>query len=204
MQMSSFYTDRVPAIIGSFCIVIATGLAGCASKNPLMEEPVTAGASAAAPAPRSASLAQANPAPSAAVAGVQTSRKRRFLGIFSPYRVDVQQGNFVSREMVAQLKESMKNKQGMTPDQVRFVMGTPLLTDVFHQDRWDYPFRLEKANGEIITSRVTVFFKDNRLVNVEGGDLPTEKDYLSLIAGRPGVAPAAPATTPAAPPPTNK
>jgi outer membrane protein assembly factor BamE len=62
-------------------------------------------------------------------------------------------------------------------------MGTPLLQDVFHKDRWDYPFRLEKGNGEVITSHVALFFKDGRLIRVEGGDLPTEKEYISLIAG---------------------
>jgi outer membrane protein assembly factor BamE len=71
----------------------------------------------------------------------------------------------------------------MTSDQVRFVLGTPLLTDIFHANRWDYPFRLQKGNGEVTTSRVTVFFKDNRLARFEGGELPTEKDYLARLAG---------------------
>lgn len=169
MRMLFSFPDRAPAVAGSLCLAIAASLSGCASKNPLMEEPVAATANAAKPV--------------AATGGVQTKKERRFLGVLSPYRVDIQQGNFVSREMVAQLKENMKNKGGMTPDQVRFVMGTPLLTDVFHRDRWDYVFLLEKGNGEIITSHVAVFFKDNRLVRLEGGDLPTEKEYLSLIAG---------------------
>jgi outer membrane protein assembly factor BamE len=81
--------------------------------------------------------------------------------------------------MVAQLKE------GMTPDQVRFVLGTPLLNDIFHANRWDYPFRLVQGNGKVTDSRVTVYFKDNRLARVEGGDLPTEEKFLSLIAGSP-------------------
>jgi outer membrane protein assembly factor BamE len=125
--------------------------------------------------------------------GVQTKKERRFLGIFSPYRVDIQQGNFVSREMVAQVRENMKSKDGMTQEQVRFVMGTPLIMDIFHNDRWDYVFRLEKNNGDIITSDVTVYFENNRLKRLEGGDLPNEKDYLALIAGTPA-SPAAPAT----------
>lgn len=159
---------RAPSVLLGAAL-LAAGLSGCAWKNPF----------------RSDSAAQAtNPeAITAANSGVQTKKERRFLGILSPYRPDIQQGNFVSREMVAQIKENMKEKGGMTPDQVRFVMGTPLLQDVFHKDRWDYPFRLEKGNGEIITSHVSLFFKDGRLVRVEGGDLPTEKDYISLIAG---------------------
>ena len=196
--MPSFSPDRASAVAGSLCIAFALGLGGCASKNPLMEESAAASANPAAAASAAAAPVAATDGKTAPAGGVQTSKQRRFLGIFSPYRVDIQQGNFVSREMVAQLKE------GMTPDQVRFVMGTPLLTDMFHKDRWDYPFRLQKSSGEIISSRVTVFFKDARLARLEGGnDLPTEQDYLALIAGRTGSAapPAAPVapTAPAAP-----
>ena len=99
----------------------------------------------------------------------------KLFGYVSPYRMTIQQGNFVSQEMVSQLKE------GMTREQVRFLLGTALLTDMFHEDRWDYPFRLLKTNGELITSRVTVFFKNNTVARFEGGDLPTEKDYLAHI-----------------------
>lgn len=164
---------------GVLCLLLA--VSGCASKNP----PIGNSSAAAATS-------------TAADTGVHTTRQRRFLGIFSPYRPDIQQGNFVSREMVAQLKE------GMTPEQVRFVLGTPLLTDIFHADRWDYPFRLVKGNGEVTTSRVTVYFKDNRLVRVDGGELPTEADYLARIEGakRPSGSNAAPA--PQTPPSTAK
>lgn len=102
---------------------------------------------------------------------------RGYLGALAPYRIVVQQGNFVSSEMLAQLKV------GMTADQVRFTLGTPLLNDVFHAQRWDYIFRLQRSSGEVTTSRVTVFFKDDRVASFEGGDLPTEVDYLARIAG---------------------
>ena len=98
------------------------------------------------------------------------------LGFLSVHQINIQQGNFISQEMMAQLKE------GMTADQVRFVLGTPLLNDLFHAERWDYPFRLQKTNGEIITSHVTVFFKDQKVTRFEGGNLPTEKDYIARIA----------------------
>lgn len=165
MRMLTSFPVRLPVRHGLLCLACATVLAGCASKNPLMEDSGAAKPAAAAQAPGT---------------GAQTtgpSGMQRILGILSPYRPDIQQGNFVSQEMVAQLKE------GMTQDQVRFVLGTPLLTDIFHAERWDYVFRLAKGNGELTTSRVTVFFKDNRLARFEGGDLPTEKDYLSRIAG---------------------
>jgi len=126
--------------------------------------------------------------------GVQTSKERRFLGILSPYRVNIQQGNFVSREMVAQVKENMKSKEGMTMEQVRFVMGTPLISDIFHEDRWDYVFRLESSNGDVILSRVTAYFAGNRLISLDGGDMPNEKNYLALIAGSEAAPPPPPET----------
>lgn len=203
MQMLPPYFNRAPALAGTFCLLLATALTGCASKNPLMEEPapVAAKAKPAAPpvaqAPVPAPVAEEKvvtstptatpvapvavataPAASSTTTGVQTKQEKRFLGIFRPYRPDIQQGNFVSQEMVAQLKP------GMTQDQVIFLLGTPLLTDVFHSDRWDYSFRLQKGNGEVTTSRVTVFFKDKLVSSFEGGDLPTEKDYLERIADK--------------------
>ena len=187
---------RAPVFAGAFCLLLATALTGCASKNPLMEEPAPVAAKAkpavqvqspgsvteekTATASTGTAPVVATPAasPTSAPNGVQTKQEKRFLGIFRPYRPDIQQGNFVSQEMVAQLKP------GMTQDQVIFLLGTPLLTDVFHSDRWDYSFRLQKGNGEITTSHVTVFFKDKLVSSFEGGDLPTEKDYLNRIANK--------------------
>jgi outer membrane protein assembly factor BamE len=172
-----FHTYRAP-VLGACCLILAACLPGCASKNPLIDEPVAN--TAVQPAAAPVKTAEATSATAVGSTGTQTTAPtglRRFLGIFAPYRIDIQQGNFVSQEMVSQLKE------GMTQDQVRFVLGTPLLTDMFHADRWDYPFRLQKGSGEIIASRVTVFFKDNKLTRFEGGNLPTEKEYLARIAG---------------------
>ena len=84
-----------------------------------------------------------------------------------PYRIDVRQGNMVTQEMVAQLKP------GLTKDQVRFILGTPLLPDVFHADRWDYVYRLRKGDGELQQRRIVVFFTDGKLARV-GGDVATD------------------------------
>lgn len=127
-----------------------------------------------------ASWRETPPAPSNAGAGAQTStvtQLQKFLWVFSPYRPDIQQGNFVSKEMLAQLKV------GQTRDQVKFILGTPLLTDVFHAQRWDYPFYLARGDGELTSARVTVFFKDDVVERFEGGNLPTEKEYIARIAG---------------------
>ena len=147
-----------------------------------MEEPAAAPATTAAPATgKSGEVIGAN---SGSVTTTEPTRLQRFLNFFSSYRIEIQQGNFVSREMLTQLKESMLRNEAITPEQVKFALGTPLLTDIFHADRWDYLFLLKKPNGEVISSRVTVFFKDNRLVRIDGGMLPTEQEYLAMIAGR--------------------
>lgn len=133
-------------------------VAGCATKPPASD---TAAAAAAG-------------------SGAQTigpTGLRKILGALAPYRITIQQGNFVSSEMLTTLKV------GMTPDQVRFALGTPLLVDTFHALRWDYIFRLQRGSGEVTTSRVTVFFKDDKVASFEGGDLPTEVEYLARIAG---------------------
>jgi outer membrane protein assembly factor BamE len=88
----------------------------------------------------------------------------------TPYRMDIQQGNYVSQEMVSQLKA------GMSRDQVRFILGTPLLTDIFHADRWDYVYwREEGKSGKREERRLAVHFKDDRLVRVDGDVVPTQE-----------------------------
>jgi outer membrane protein assembly factor BamE len=165
------------ALAGAMACALA--LAGCASwRGQSTVAANTAPAAVAADADKSAAIANA---------GAQTTKVtklQKFLWIFTPYRPDIQQGNFVSQEMLDQLKP------GMTHDQVKFVLGTPLLTDVFHEDRWDYPFYLARGNGELTTSRVTVYFKDGKVDHFDGGHLPSEKEYIARIAG-----------TAAAPPP---
>lgn len=169
--------DSIRPALTLCLLAIGLGVFGCASKNPLMDDAPPVARSAAS---SSTATAAATSAPAAAPTGMQTTHNRRFLGIFSPYRVDIQQGNFVSEEMLAQLKP------GMTQEQVQFALGTPLLHDIFHANRWDYLFRLQKRNGDVTTSRVTVFFDDNkRMLRYEGGNLPNEQDYLAHIAGKP-------------------
>lgn len=88
------------------------------------------------------------------------------LGSLRPYRIDIQQGNYLSPEMVAQLKP------GMTREQVRFVLGTPLVTDVFHADRWDYVFYRERGSGAVEKRHLSVFFEENKLKRFTGENLP--------------------------------
>jgi outer membrane protein assembly factor BamE len=80
------------------------------------------------------------------------------------YRQDIRQGNFVTQEMVSQLKP------GMAREQVRYVLGTPLLTDPFHGNRWDYLYRYDSGKGDAVQQRrLSVYFEDNVLARV-GGD----------------------------------
>ena len=80
----------------------------------------------------------------------------------TPYRIEIQQGNFISQEMVAPLKP------GMSKEQVRLVLGTPLLTDIFHADRWDYIYWREKAGEKREQRKLTVFFEDGKLTRLDG------------------------------------
>jgi outer membrane protein assembly factor BamE len=89
----------------------------------------------------------------------------------TPFQPEIQQGNYVSQEMVAQVKP------GMTREQVRFLLGTPLLTDIFHADRWDYVYWREATNGKRESRRVALFFDDGKLARIEG-------DVVSPAAGR--------------------
>ena len=86
----------------------------------------------------------------------------------TPYRMVIQQGNFISQEMVAQLKP------GMTKEQVRFVLGTPLVTDIFHADRWDYVFYREQPGGKREQRNLSVIFEKDRLARVIGDLMPPE------------------------------
>jgi outer membrane protein assembly factor BamE len=89
-----------------------------------------------------------------------------------PYRIEIQQGNFVNQQMVAQLKP------GLTRDQVRFVMGTPLVSDIFHEERWDYVYMRQRANSsEVEHRRIAVFFEDGKLKRVDG-------DVVATAAGK--------------------
>ena len=87
----------------------------------------------------------------------------------TPYRIEIQQGNYISQEMVTQLKP------GMSKEQVRFILGTPLLTDVFHGERWDYVYWREKSNGQREQRKLAVFFDDGRLARLDGDVVPSRE-----------------------------
>lgn len=98
------------------------------------------------------------------------------LGPLTPYKMDVQQGNVVTQEMIS------KVQPGMSRSQVRFALGTPLVVDVFHPDRWDYVYMYQKGGVVTEQRRIVAVFKADKLVRIEGDVVP---------AGAPGAAPPA-------------
>lgn len=83
------------------------------------------------------------------------------------YRLVIQQGNIVTQDMVDQLQP------GMTKRQVNYVLGTPLIMDTFHSDRWDYLYTIRDQNGETHQQRLTVYFEDDKLTHFDGDLRPT-------------------------------
>lgn len=77
------------------------------------------------------------------------------------HKIDIQQGNVITREMLEQVHT------GMNRNQVQFVMGSPMVVDVFHQDRWDYVYYLKPGYAAVQESRVSLFFEDDRLARIE-------------------------------------
>lgn len=96
-----------------------------------------------------------------------------------PYKIDIQQGNVVDEEMVNKLKP------GMTRSQVRFALGTPLVMDAFHNNRWDYIYRYAPESRLAENQRLTVFFESDRLVRIEGDfpQPPAFRESFSIIPG---------------------
>jgi len=110
----------------------------------------------------------------------------------TPYRMVIQQGNFISQEMVEQLKP------GMTREQVRFILGTPLVTDIFHADRWDYVFYRVASDGKREQRNLSVMFEKEKLTRVIGDLMPPEATTPQSSGFTPQTKPAAaPAPKPA-------
>jgi outer membrane protein assembly factor BamE len=100
-----------------------------------------------------------------------------------PFHIDIRQGNYVTQEMASQLTP------GMTEEQVRFIMGTPLLVDPFHANRWDYVYSYAPEGRVSEQRRITLMFKDGKLSSVEG----------DVVAALPASAASPPASSQSAP-----
>lgn len=113
----------------------------------------------------------------AAIAGCGTVKDatRRAASAIVPYKVEIVQGNFVSKEQVEALRT------GMSRAQVRDILGTPLLQSVFHANRWDYVFTMKREGTEPQARQLTVYFKDDVLERTEGDPMPSETEFVALL-----------------------
>lgn len=98
------------------------------------------------------------------------------LGIITPYRVEVVQGNVVTKEQIALVKP------GMSRTQVRAALGSPLLADLFHADRWDYIFTIKRQGTEPQRRSVVLQFDGDTLKSIDAPDLPSEQDFVASIS----------------------
>jgi outer membrane protein assembly factor BamE len=99
-----------------------------------------------------------------------------FLGVVTPYRVEVVQGNVVTKE------QAQAVKPGMNRAQIRDILGAPLITDAFHQNRWDYVFTIRRQGAEPQRRSVVVLFDGDTMKSIDtGGELPAERDFVQSI-----------------------
>ena len=103
-------------------------------------------------------------------AGGCNSADRARSGFLEPYKFAIPQGNYLNQQMLDQVRE------GMSRDQVRLAIGSPLLTDVFHPNRWDYVFRFQYPNGDAELRKVTIEFREDRVARVRADPLPQRDD----------------------------
>jgi outer membrane protein assembly factor BamE len=107
-----------------------------------------------------------------------SDRTRGALAAVTPYKVEVVQGNFVSKEQVAALKP------GMSRQQVREILGTSLLNDVFHANRWDYVFTIRRQGVDPQERRLTVFFNGELMDRFQGDEMPSEEEFVATLDTR--------------------
>ncbi|MDR2308014.1 MAG: outer membrane protein assembly factor BamE [Paucimonas sp.] len=94
------------------------------------------------------------------------------------YKIDIQQGNVVTQDMIDQLRP------GMTRRQVRFIMGNPLIQDTFHTNRWDYLYSLQPGGGQRQQERMSIFFNESdQLVSLSGDFMPGVSRDQEILGG---------------------
>ncbi|WP_339490309.1 outer membrane protein assembly factor BamE [Pseudomonas sp. EL_65y_Pfl2_R95] len=97
------------------------------------------------------------------------------------YKIDIQQGNVVTQDMIDQLRP------GMTRKQVRFIMGNPLITDTFHANRWDYLYSMQPGGRQRLQERVSLVFDDNdQLTGLAGDFKPGVSRDQEIMGDEPG------------------
>jgi outer membrane protein assembly factor BamE len=104
---------------------------------------------------------------------------RRTVAFFAPYRADIIQGNVVTSDQMA------KVKVGMTRAQVRDILGSPLIADPFHADRWDYVFSMQRQGIAPVKRSFVVRFQGETVSQIDAPELPSESEFVKDISVRP-------------------
>ena len=103
-------------------------------------------------------------------------RTDSLFGFITPYRIDVVQGNAITKEQAAQIKP------GLSRLQAKDILGTPLISDPFHAQRWDYFFSLRRPGAPLQRRSVVVFFDGDVVKSIEAGELPSEREFVASIS----------------------
>lgn len=111
------------------------------------------------------------------------------------HKIDIEQGNYVTQDAVARLKP------GMSKAQVKALLGTPLLSDVFHGERWDYYFDNAPRGKSVAHKHLVVYFKDDKVVRWEGDANPPPPPPVRERAEATAPPQAQPSAAPQPPPP---
>lgn len=125
--------------------------------------------------PRRLALSVAVVAVIALTTGCTALATNRWTNVFLPYRIEVVQGNVVTSEQVARVVP------GMTRVQVRDILGSPLVTDLFHANRWDYVFLLNRPGTPLQQRAVVVIFENDKLARIDAPPLPTDAEFIDSI-----------------------
>ncbi|GAB4125573.1 MAG: hypothetical protein Fur0014_23000 [Rubrivivax sp.] len=105
----------------------------------------------------------------------QLQTSETLFGLVTPYRMEIVQGNVVTKEQIERLKP------GMVRRQVIDVLGTPLVADIFHADRWDYVFTIRRQGAEPQRRAIVLSFKGDVLERIDAPELPSEREFVSSI-----------------------
>lgn len=98
------------------------------------------------------------------------------LGLITPYRIDIVQGNVVTKEQLALVR------LGMSRVQVRDALGSPLITDLFHANRWDYVFTIKRPGTAPQRRALMALFEGDKLVRIDAPELPSEREFVAQIS----------------------
>jgi outer membrane protein assembly factor BamE len=159
-----------PTVLSRFLSTASTASTACAASTESTPFRVACTAAAAAALLAVAGCSSWFPEP---------TTTRGMVAFFAPYRPDIVQGNVVTEEQLAQVKP------GMTRVQVRDILGTPLLSDPFHAQRWDYVFTMVRQGYASIQRKFTVVFENDAVQKIDSPELPTEDQFVADISRRP-------------------